>query len=62
MQIEGILYLQLYNLNFQACVDGTTLAREGRRKKTNKPHDFILDKNPIIYASLNSNPVRSFNI
>ena len=22
MQTEGILYLQLHNLNFQACVDG----------------------------------------
>ena len=22
MHIEGILYLQLHNLNFQACVDG----------------------------------------
>ena len=25
MHIEGILYLQLHNLNFQACVDGRHL-------------------------------------
>ena len=40
MHIEGILRLQLHNLNFPACIDRRhSLGRE-EEKKTNKPHGF----------------------
>ena len=65
MHIEEILYLQLHNLNFQACVDGRHSLEKGRRKGLIS-HMIFVDKIvhqiPIIYTSLNSNPARSFNI